>query len=142
MSTKFAVRPAPRKRPWICKRSPPCLDPDPIPNSLLLTFFMKRLQWPPLPEATASGTVLLIRQGSTTTWNGLWTSGADFFDAWFIYVAHAELGQVRGAVQLSTYNDYVFYHQAKVQPPPLIHYEEGDMYATLQNYIGWALVTA
>lgn len=38
MTTKFGVRPAPRKKPWICKRSPPCLVPDPIPASVMCTY--------------------------------------------------------------------------------------------------------
>ena len=43
MSTKFSIRPAARKRPWICKRSPPCLIPPPLPTSLIATLSLSYL---------------------------------------------------------------------------------------------------
>lgn len=58
MSTKFAQRPAPRKRPWICKRSPPCLIAPTFPPTLLCTFSLQKY-WPLPVSDTYAGTFLL-----------------------------------------------------------------------------------
>lgn len=68
LSTKFAVRPAPRKRPWICKRSPPCLVPPALPPTLLCTIFIQKY-WP-LPQAgPLQGTFLLSWRPMLSHWS-------------------------------------------------------------------------
>ena len=67
MSTKFAVRPAPRKRPWICKRSPPCLDPPSIPPTLICTFSLQKY-WPLPVSDVYAGSFLLRWRPSLHFW--------------------------------------------------------------------------
>ena len=38
MQSKFGVRPAPRKRPWLCKASPAALPVPAVPGNVLATF--------------------------------------------------------------------------------------------------------
>lgn len=61
MSTKFAVRPAVRKRPWICKRSPPCLIQPPIPLTFIASYYVEPIRTNPESQII-SGTIVLYRQ--------------------------------------------------------------------------------
>lgn len=82
MSTKFSTRPAVRKRPWICKRSPPCLIPAPFPPSLIATFSLTYN--PPVgPQAYACGSLLLPWLPIPALYSGTWTYGADWYDCTF-----------------------------------------------------------
>lgn len=82
MSTKFSVRPAPRKRPWICKRSPPCLIPPPIPASLLCTYQVTILTGPFAPQ-TVRGSFALPHVGAPGwTFQGADPTGGPFWIDW------------------------------------------------------------
>lgn len=61
MSSKFSIRPAPRKRPWICKRSPPCLKQPPKPLTFVASFYVEPIRTNPETEII-SGTIVLYRQ--------------------------------------------------------------------------------
>lgn len=84
MSTKFSVRPAPRKRPWICKRSPPCLIPPVFPPSLIATFALTRLEPPPHGDPY-SGSLLLKWVAPLNHYSGVWTDGPNFYYGWFFH---------------------------------------------------------
>lgn len=79
MSTKFSIRPAPRKRPWICKRSPPCLPTPSYPPSLIATFSL--IYRPPIGlPSSAYGSLLLEWKPLGNRYQGTWTSGLDWYD--------------------------------------------------------------
>lgn len=78
MSTKFSVRPAPRKRPWICKRSPPCLIPPTWPPSLVASWSLQKLQ--PPPQGPGFGGSLLLRwRPMLAHYSGSWLSPPNGF---------------------------------------------------------------
>ena len=82
MSTKFSVRPAPRKRPWLCTRSPPCLIPPPFPLSLICTWYLRRM-YPAPPQLPNQGTLLLLWQPGPRTYHGIWGAPARSYDCTF-----------------------------------------------------------
>lgn len=90
MTTKFSVRPAPRKKPWICKRSPPCLVPDPIPLKVLVTYWVKQIVGPQAPTEQTGSFWLPNVIG---TWEFIGddpTPGADFHIRW-VYIPAQKL---------------------------------------------------
>lgn len=82
MSTKFSIRPAPRKKPWICKRSPPCLKPDPIPKSLLCSYMVQIVTGPAAGQIHR-GTFAVPYSGAAWTFIGADPApGAAFWINW------------------------------------------------------------
>lgn len=71
LSTKFSIRPAPRKRPWICKASPIATCEPPVPKTLTATFSLQRFI-PDPPGAWYAGTFLLFQTIGTDNYSGRW----------------------------------------------------------------------
>jgi len=140
MNTRFSQRPAPRKRPWICKRSPPCLDPEAIPDSLLATFFFKSTS-PPTPGQVAAGTIRLDRALPSKTYTAAWTQPPNRVDLSFTWFPDPYEGIVAAVIQVGTYNDYVDFPRIPIIRFPTIRYEHGNNTATFHTWATRMLIT-
>ncbi len=137
MSTKFAVRPAPRKRPWICKRSPPCLKPPAYPPVLICTFALQRRR--PLPsQLIIQGTFLLLHIGPGARYNGVWGTGFDYFDCRFRYTIDPPTASAEAFWSAGPSSDHGNYPIYKITPPPLLRYEAAAIQA--DNWDWWTRV--
>lgn len=121
MSTKFSVRPAPRKKPWICKRSPPCLVPPPFPPSLLASFSLKS-NTPLIPPAEDAGSLILTWKPLTNNYRGSWRSGSDFYNCTFSYDPITALARAVANWDIDTVADSGFYPEQTIPLPPNLLY--------------------
>ncbi len=134
MSTKFSVRPAPRKRPWICKRSPPCLPPPPFPPSLTCTFALQRRQ-PPPPQTQIGGSLLLLSTAPHTRYRGRWDSGFDYFELIFHYDPTTATGWGEAYWSAGPTSDHGNFPELPVKLPPFFLYQATDVVA--DNWDWW-----
>jgi len=140
MSTKFSIRPAPRKKPWICKRSPPCLTPSPIPRTFIATFTLKRT-WPPPPGPSYGGTFLLYYQW-LGSWKGSWTSPpSNGFTAEFLQHQITGYTRVLTDWDLNHSIDWGFWEPKTTHLYPGIYYESWNVQPTFFRWSGQLLVT-
>ena len=79
MSTKFSIRPAPRKRPWICKAPPGGHEEQAVPATLLATFVCDIIAPPPL-RARHHGSMQVHQTATPFLYRGTWTDGPDYYD--------------------------------------------------------------
>lgn len=134
LTTKFATRPAPRKRPWICKRSPPCLPPPPYPPSLLGSFTIQRRQ-PPPAQTPIAGSFLLYRQPGPNYYLGRWDSGFDYFICHFHYDLATDEGWAEAYWSAGPTSDHGNYFVEPIRPPPILHYFSAHIQA--DNWDWW-----
>ncbi len=134
MSTKFAVRPAPRKRPWICKRSPPCLVPPSFPPVLLCTFALQRRR-PPPAQPTMQGSVLLHHIGPGAQYRGVWASDFDYFDCRFRYTINPPTARAEVFWSAGPSSDHGDYPINPITLPPLLRYQAASIQA--DNWDWW-----
>ncbi len=128
MSTKYSVRPAPRKRPWICKRSPPCLIPPPYPQTLLATFTMKQL-FLPLTNGEYAGSFLLEWQAGPNHYHGIWIQALDSYECTFFYDPITALAYATLVIDLGGNLDLGFLPQQKIPLPPKLLFHSDTLTA-------------
>lgn len=133
MSTKFSIRPAPRKRPWICKRSPPCLKPPPFPPSLIASWSLQRLR-PPPQHAIHTGSLVLTWQPLTSTYDGASLIGAQSFLCVFQYDPLTALAHAWADWSLPPDTDWGPYPTMKIPLPPNLIYDVYSVNATLHEW--------
>ncbi len=121
MSTKFSIRPAPRKRPWICKRSPPCLKPPLFPPSLTCTFFVQKMAPAPIGPRHA-GSLILDWNPPSGYYDGIWRSGLDLFHCVFIH------DTITGLSQATATWDFNFVLQRSIWPEQTIPLHPNILY--------------
>ncbi len=125
MSTKFSIRPAPRKRPWLCKRSPPCLVPPPIPPNVLCTFSIKKMQ--PLPtSATWSATFTLLWVPLMPGYSGTFTESVNFYTIDFFWSPTTNIASVLSNTNFTGLVDAWTYPTKTIPGPPKLSYEAFD----------------
>lgn len=129
MSTKFSIRPAPRKRPWICKRSPPCLIPAPYPASLLCSFMLQR-RIPGGHDPPHTGSLILPWRAFLNHYQGSWLQAADGFTATFIYNRTTGQAQCTATWDLDTHIDFGNYPPTIIPLPPKLLYTAAAIAAT------------
>lgn len=140
MSTKFAVRPAPRKRPWICKRSPPCLPPPPIPPSLLCTYNIHPIGAPP-PNDPFGDTFRLTRVLPFLTYYGFSTPLGAFLDCTFTYTVDPPLGRAHASWFTVSLADAGDFWDMPVTLPPTLTYQASLETTTTFFTTGTILIT-
>lgn len=121
MSSKFSIRPAPRKRPWICKRSPPCLPVPPYPPSVLVSFQIQRRR-PPPPQAAITGSFIALHVPPGAHYNGIWEAGFDYFDLWFHYDLATATGWSEAFWSAGPTSDHGNFPEKPIILPPNIRY--------------------
>lgn len=82
MSSKFSIRPAPRKAPWLCKASPAPLPVPAFPPSLYATLYLA-YDAPPYPPALFNQTLLLTPVNPGGPFRTTWNQGSDFLNLRF-----------------------------------------------------------
>ena len=141
MSTKFSVRPAPRKKPWVCKRSPPCLLPPLQPKTLTASFYIRRVQ-PPPPGPPMSGTFLLHVIGiGGHEYQGTWSDGPDYYWLTFWYPNHPIMAP-RATWQVNTDVDHGDYPNLPLTLPPPMCYKVGAFVGAFEEWSSRLLVTS
>ena len=121
LSTKFAQRPAPRKRPWICKRSPPCLRPPTLPPTLLCSFSVQKFY--PLPVSdTYFGTFLLRYRPMLALWKDSAVDPPNAFTCEFAYSLATGDCQASGEWQVGTWLDWGTYDVRNAGAWPKLFY--------------------
>ncbi len=121
MSTKFSIRPAPRKRPWICKRSPPCLVPPPTPPSLIASFTLQR-HTPPGFGPRISGSTTLIWMPGPGHFAGSWRDGPNSWACQFRYDLANATGAAQGQWITALVNDFGNYPKIAIPVHPKLEY--------------------
>ncbi len=140
MSTKFSVRPAPRKKPWICKRSPPCLIPPPYPASLLATFSLQ-LNNPPAPGIEHAGSLILTWRPVPALYRGTWQDGFKYFTCYFTYdttTGHATASAVWDIGPPPTIGAYP---DQEIPLPPLLLYHVEQVSTLPDTYLAALTIT-
>lgn len=121
MTTKYSKRPAPRKRPWICKRSPPCLIAPPIPPDLVATFALQKTH-PPPQGPYRTGSLLLKYRPFFGLYDGAWAQGSDGFALVFNYTVGNPIAVATASWDLDTLLDWGAYqHYELIQHPKLLY---------------------
>lgn len=121
MSSKFSVRPAPRKRPWICKRSPPCLEQPPAPLTFVASFYVEPIGTNPESEIISGSMVLFRRPGGE--YNGWWDDvppSSNKFICTFQYTPPYAVADVHFQVGMTV--ETGFCPQRKISPTPKTDY--------------------
>lgn len=140
MTTKFSIRPAPRKRPWICKRSPPCLIPLPVPASLLVTFWVKN-QPPPFPVEQLQGSFRVANIPGTQNYYGSWGTLTRYFDLHFTYTLDPPEASGGSAWITPSYAPLANWPLLTFVPPPGLNYYARYVSAMPNPWFGTLLVT-
>jgi len=140
LTTKFSVRPAVRHRPWICKRSPPCLEPNPNPPSVLCTFSLNRYQ-PPPPLETYSGTFTLLRVLPGALYTGTWSNASDWFWCQFQYTGTPTIARVDVRWDLGGHHVMDTFPDKEITFPPSIWYEAFTLEVNWNTWNGTVLIT-
>lgn len=141
MSTKFAIRPAVRKRPWICKRSPPCLKPPSFPPSLLATFWLKYNPGPD-PPGSIAGSLILKYFASPNKYYGAWSSGLDNFNCTFQYDIPTRTGHADSAWSAGVTSDYGAWPKQTIRLPPILLYRTGAIQSHSGFWVGTLTITS
>lgn len=141
MSTKFSVRPAPRKRPWTCKRSPPCLLPPPLPPTLLVTFYLKKIA-PPPTAGPISGSFLVYWTPVSTEYAGSWGAGPDFYDFRMDFPLTFPTQAPSAVFSADGEADAGIYTHAPLSLPPPIYYTSGLIFHTTFSWVARLLITS
>ena len=122
MSSKFGVRPAARKRPWICKRSPPCYKPPSFPHSLYCNFkFKYRGRLPNVPDL--AGIILLAGNTEGGPLGGTWRKGRKSVSIVFWYEQDPDFGRIHVGINDPPETDEGETGWLAIDPPPQIEYE-------------------
>ena len=121
MTTKFSTRPAPRKRPWICKRSPPCLIPPPFPPSLLASFIIQKIKPPPRGSAW-SGSLILTWLPIPAIYKGSLLEGADSYTCTFTYDHATSTGHAYTEWTVFPFLDWGTDATKQILLPPSLNY--------------------
>jgi hypothetical protein len=140
MTTKFSARPAPRKRPWICKRSPPCLPVPPIQKSLLVTFSYDHHVAPP-PAAAIAGTITVQNLAPTTWYIGSWSNGSDNLTIDVTFDPATNLVDAFVQWTAGPFFDRARYPAKLVAPPPTLRYEHHNIDADFFRWTSVLLIT-
>lgn len=139
-SSKYAIHPAPRKRPWICKASPPALPVPPAPPSLYATLYLAD-DLPGNPPPFFNRTLLLKPFASPQRFQDTWSDGGDFLTLTFFWTlgqatAYAELGW-----SIGPHTDTATAPTLKVQQWPKLSYAAFDLTPAVGQYRTRLLIT-
>lgn len=140
MSTKFAIRPAPRKRPWICKRSPPCLIPKPVPDPLMCSFFLDT-QNPAHSDGGIRGTLLLYATGPPWHWEGAWTDTGAWFNCLFNWEPGPRTAWAHSSWITTLAAGLGTWERLAATPPPNLLYHSFHVETTTEPWVGDVLIT-
>lgn len=141
MSSKFSVRPAPRKRPWICKRSPPCYKPPPWPRSLYCTFWFRH-RWPDPPVPDLSGTILLVSTHEFGPYSGVWGSGWKTVGISFTYELDPDFGSIRVGINNRPHADEGESIHEAIEPPPLLEFSTTQIQWETDSWLSRVLISS
>lgn len=138
--SKFGVRPAPRKRPWLCKASPKALPVPANPPSLMASISL----WfpttpPPFPEITL--TALMKPTFPAGPYIGTWADGADFVQVDFLWVNPATFGSVNISWSVGPWTDTGAWPLNQVIPWPNLRYISANLQFTAGGNFGSILIT-
>lgn len=140
MSTKFSIRPAPRKRPWICKRSPPCLPWKAIPKKLLATFWLKS-QPPTAPFAEFQGSFTLDHVPPSRDYYGQWWQAPYWFDLNWSFTVDPARGGGGSAWTTPDHAPLGTWPELPIPLPPALFYYAAHVDASPSPWFGTLLIT-
>jgi hypothetical protein len=141
MSSKFAIRPAPRKRPWICKASPAPLAIPSAPPSLYATIYLAT-DAPPPPAVLFDQTLVLTPHPPSNTYRAVWISGPDSVGCFFYWPSLPVHPYVRLTWNIGGLTDQGDTPPAQVKPWPNLSYAAFDFANPLPPYRTRVRITA
>jgi len=122
MSSKFSNRPAVRKRPWLCKTSPPALAVPAMPASLTATASMS-FSVPPYAKPLLSLSVLIVPFIPGTVWEGTYHFAPDWVRVTFNWNFPATTAQALISWNIGGIIDSDTYEPNAISPWPFILHE-------------------
>lgn len=139
-STKFSQRPAPRKRPWICKASPICLPPPVIPSVLICSFWV-RTQTPTFPAESIVGSMILLPTMPGWIFAGEWSDAPEWMKVIFEFFPLPNQAAARGDWHTQTQADTANWETKVIPAYPPIFYQSFVLSGAAQHSIGEILIT-
>ncbi len=141
MSNKFNVRPAPRKRPWICKASPPALLPPTTPQPLICSF---KLLWlyPPAAAVPFEGSFTLTQPTGPNRWEGTFVETINRFHIEFTIDPATQIGTA-----VADWDYYSIWDNGSYGPQPagrfpLFHYQSSNVTHLYYHWSTRLLITS
>lgn len=133
MSSKFSIRPAPRKRPWICKASPPALPVPSYPPSLYATLYLFN-DTPGPPAIVFDQTLLLIPAGPTGPYSKTWSQGGNLLQLNFAWGLGDDSASATAAWMIGVYIDNGTFPAQQVSQWPKLSYAAFEIQGTAGTY--------
>jgi hypothetical protein len=122
MSSKFSVRPAPRKRPWICKAGPPALPMPPYPLQLLASVSLKYIG--PLPPSDRWACTFVLKPlSSIGPYRGDFITPTDRINLTFYWAQGDPQGYADALFRVGPYFTPGTWETKTVTPNPYLRYE-------------------
>ena len=141
MSNKFNVRPAPRKRPWICKASPPALKPPTTPQPLICSFSLRWL-YPPADAVPFEGSFKLTWFPVLNLWTGVYIETINRFDITFRIDPLTRLAEPIAVWDYFHIFDQGSYSEEPAGEFPLIHYKSSTVIPWSYRWSTTLLITS
>lgn len=134
MSSKFSVRPAVRKRPWICKKSPAQMSTPPYPPQLIATVYLKNLP-PTAPILDSTTTLALTPLTPNGPYTGFTSPPDPIFNLTFHWGQGQKTGYVHGGWSLPGGLDVGDWEVKPVKPLPYFKYVSYKVINTVNPWL-------
>jgi len=139
MSSKFSIRPAPRKRPWICKASPPTLVQPPYPPHVLASVSLKYLG-PLAPGDRWYATFHLKPLSSVGPYRASYSASGNTITLTWHWGQGDATAYASANFSVGIYADFRSWETQSVTPNPYLRYESHRLIPTGGNLWSTVLV--